>query len=1385
MSKSFQNVEPIPVPHIPNDAVLEELAGRQMLASLPRDIPFKVIDLQDKQDPSLFLSIAELLRYRASNSQGRLIPAFSQIDDKGKELTNVTWEKLDARAEKVALVIQEKSGLKVGDCVALIYRKSEIVDFIVSLLGCFIAGMVAVPINAIEDLSELWFILRVSKIHLVLTTENNLKTLTKSVKTRNSEFPKNVDWWPTNDFGSLYTHQIKSGKYNSLRSTPLAYIEFTKSINGELKGVAVSHHAIMSSCHSYTAGTTETIVFTAEDGTTSIVPNWDAQGADILLTYLDSRQQLGLNLSVLGSIYNGSHTIFANATIMETPAAWIYVLSKYKVTIALAGYPGAFYATKYYQKNTKEVLNYSKKSTPDLSALRLLFIDTILVKPDVNEFIANKLLKPLIKRMVYNTIDIITPILSLPEHGGVIVSFRDFLGPGKLEEFEQSYDQQDNITTTRKKTVFAPGKARDIWECVLDASALRQKKVAVLATSTSEGVIGGDEAGYLRVSSHGFPFPNMSIAIVDPETTLLCPSDTIGEIWVDAPSLGDGFWGIPALTEVVYQAIPILVPAETLQPEPYNRRFVRTGLIGTMIGGRLVVLGTFEDRIRQQRLDEPKEEVHIGSDLTNTITKKLRINSCTAFDIYVNGQYLPVVAIELNVTTSNEAAKLMEEVSDTLLAYHGVRVYAVFIVKKGQLPRFIKDGNQYIHHLLTKRRFLLGQLPINHIKIDVDNTIISEATSPLLHCKTDFMSLWHSTLSSFERATSLGLILPSSQPQHSGIEVVKTAVDERTGYDLSRFTNMIDIILWRTSLYPEENVFISAYQGTTKSLTWRKFNYQIASIAHYFIKKCMLKPGTRVMVFLHFHLDLVRTLYACFVVGLIPVLCSPLDLVNSSQRKVQHEMEVMIRTINDLNVQYILVSSSSEDVLRHKTIATTLKLALSERLPVQINIEKAPKYNKLLGPESGLSIHSEWASDKTRPAFILIHPSKSTPDYAVGERYITYTHDNIVSQCRSQKLTCQIKFQNPLVATGTNDLEGLGLLYAAFCGIYAGCSTILISSAGFQQDPLFFFELVARNRCSTVYANYTLFECAMSKIAPSQQRQISLQGMQNVMLAVSSRANPKLYERISRYLSLSRLEKNTINTVYSHPQNPMITTRSFMLLEPLSLVVDTEWLKQGIICPTDDTSRGILLQDSGIVPTNTMIAIVNPATMTLCPSNVMGEIWVTSDSNIKGLFATKEEYNNVFEATIKGADPRLTYMRTGDVGFLWKMQRGAIGTQTPLEEGQCLFVLGHLDEIIVSKGLFYFPMDIEKTVESSHQDIIPEGCYAVQATNNEIILIIAIQPGNGPLLSIIPVIVNSVLERHALLVDTIVMVERHQLPKRHNETKLRKKILSMYIQGKM
>lgn len=232
--------------------------------------------------------------------------------------------------------------------------------------------------------------------------------------------------------------------------------------------------------------------------------------------------------------------------------------------------------------------------------------------------------------MLQSPIEVVTPIVSLPEHAGSIVCFRDYLGPAKLEEYEQIYNQQDDTITTDKKTTFALGESRDVWECTLDADALRNKKVVVLAAGTaSMNDNMSDEPGRIRVGSYGFPFPHATIAIVDPESTLLCPSDTVGEIWMDGPSLPDGFWGIPGLTEAIYHATPVLVPSETLQPEAYDKQFVRTGLLGAMIGGRLIVLGSYEDCIRQQRLDNELgvEETHMSTDVLNTLTKKCRIDS--------------------------------------------------------------------------------------------------------------------------------------------------------------------------------------------------------------------------------------------------------------------------------------------------------------------------------------------------------------------------------------------------------------------------------------------------------------------------------------------------------------------------------------------------------------------------------------------------------------------------------------------------------------------------------------------------------------------------------------------------------------------------------------
>lgn len=414
----------------------------------------------------------------------------------------------------------------------------------------------------------------------------------------------------------------------------------------------------------------------------------------------------------------------------------------------------------------------------------------------------------------------------------------------------------------------------------------------------------------------------------------------------------------------------------------------------------------------------------------------------TMFEILINGQYLPILAIESIHASTAELSKMAESASDAVMTYHKLRLFSIIVVNKGGLPRYLKDGNQYIHHLVTKRRFLAGQLSIKYLKLDVDRTVFNEAFSITHH--TGSTSIWNSNVAAYELALSNHLISPRSRPQHSGIESVKSVIDERSGYDLSKFTNVVDIMLWRTSLYPEENAFVSVIQNNAKPISWRKFNNQIATIANYLNthKKFKMKPGTKVMILMPFGPDLVRTMYACFVLGLTPIVCRPPEPIQSLQVRIQEDVNVMMRTIHDLQITYLLVNSQSDELLRNKSILSAMKLSTTfdgkliglQKLPDQINIEKASRYNKLLGPESGLSVRSEWTLDKKRPAFVMIN--QSTDEYR--HEYICYSHENIVAQCRSQKLICQIKFNKPLIVTGVSGFEGLGLLHALFCGVYVG-----------------------------------------------------------------------------------------------------------------------------------------------------------------------------------------------------------------------------------------------------------------------------------------------------------------------------------------------------------
>ncbi|KAI9497565.1 hypothetical protein BDB00DRAFT_756293 [Zychaea mexicana] len=1369
--------------------ILADLAGRQQLPLQPREIPFSIMDHTNEHvDLNQFQNLAQVLRYRATKSGNARNAAFTVVDGRGKESASMTWEKLNARAEKVSHMIREKSGLHPGERVALIYRKSEHLEFVVALLGCFLAGMVAVPINAAEELAELSFILSLTNAYLVLTTDFNLKAFTRDMQAKSIEFPSNIDWWKTTDFGSWYPG--KKGGYPTIQVPDLAYIEYAKATNGELKGVAVNHKTIMSGCTSFQGAVTETksSVTPGEHGDElRLTPVYNARGgADTVVTYLEQRQQIGLVISVLWSIFAGCHTVFASSSIVDTPAVWIYVLSKFKASMALADYSSLNFIAKYYQTHTKEVVNQSKKVMPDLSSLRFLMVDSLVVRPDLNDFIAESLLKPLKNKTPAQTI---CAIASLPEHGGMIIGFRDFLGPAQLEQ-EETVDQasREPLVTS----VLATGSARDIFECTLNADVLKLNKVTVMATGEQARKDADSSPEVVCVGSFGFAIPEATIAIVDPETGVLCSPDTIGEIWVDAPSISGGFWAMPKHTEAVFHAKPIIVPPETLRPEIYDQEFLRTGLVGTTIGGRVIIFGPYEERVRQQRLGETfgLEEVYFSTNILQTLKKHTRVDQCTIFELAVNDQHMPIVACEIANVAKPELGKVANAIIDTVLNFHGLRIYGVIVMAPNTMARWVKHGRRHVHPLMVKRAFMNGEMPIRYLKMDVDRTVFNLAAN-----EDVVNGLWRS-FAAYDKAIRTGQIMPRpQQQQHTGMETVREVIDERTDFDLNKFSNIVDVLLWRTKLTSEEVAYIAVTQATngtvinTKPYSWRKINSKIAAGANYLMKKGW-KRGRKALVLVPFGVEWIQAIYACMVLGVIPVLFEPPDPEQNLQR-LKEEVAAMVSTVRDLDVTYILTNSASEDIMKHKNTSMMMKQVMMQykdkryRLPDYTNIGKASKTSKVLGKESGFYVKPEWFSTgETFPALISVHTAMDG-----RHTYTTYGHETILAQCRAQKTTCQLKAQRSIVGSGLGAYDGLGMLHFAFCGVYVGSPTIMLSVSDFYANPSSYFELLTRYKAKDVCSSHPLIQYYMNyskKLTPMEQGRFALPTVQNLMLVTEGRPRPGLYQHMVQTFASRRLEKEAINTVYSHLGNPMITTRSYMLIEPISLLVDFAWLRQGIIrpLPIEDEAYGIILHDSGIVPSNTMVAIVNPETGAVCPSNMVGEIWVSSDCNIKGIYGqTEAERQAKFEATLAGADPRIKYMRTGDLGFLWNVQRRVDRGQPVIEEGQCLFVLGAKSETIERNGLIHFPFDVELTVERCHPGIVPGGCIIFQ-TGQEIVVLAAVKANNHALSSV-PLIVNSILESHSFLVDTVAIIHSNQLPRTRFGEKQRRKAMASFLEKQL
>lgn len=326
------------------------------------------------------------------------------------------------------------------------------------------------------------------------------------------------------------------------------------------------------------------------------------------------------------------------------------------------------------------------------------------------------------------------------------------------------------------------------------------------------------------------------------------------------------------------------------------------------------------------------------------------------------------------------------------------------------------------------------------------------------------------------------------------------------------------------------------------------------------------------------------------------------------------------------------------------------------------------------------------------------------------------------------------------------------------------------------------FLTLSRYKIKDTYATSQMLDHAMANMPG---KGFAMHELKNLMIASETRPRNDVYERVRLHFAQAGLDRTAINTIYSHIMNPMIASRSYMCVEPIEMCLDLKALRRGLVLPVDPElePQSLLVQDSGMVPVSTQISIVNPETNRLCYVGEFGEIWVQSEACAHSFYMSNDPLDaERFNARREDGDPQAPFVRTGDLGFLHNVSR-PIGPGGALVEMQVLFVLGSIGETFDVNGLSHFPMDIENSVEKCHRNIVPSGCAVFQAGGLVVILVEVMR--KNFLASIVPVIVNAVLNAHQLVPDLVAFVARGDFPRSRLGEKQRGKILAGWVTRKM
>ncbi|MET7481819.1 fatty acyl-AMP ligase [Streptomyces sp. NPDC005538] len=267
--------------------------------------------------------------------------------------------------------------------------------------------------------------------------------------------------------------------------------------------------------------------------------------------------------------------------------------------------------------------------------------------------------------------------------------------PGTVDRFHAAFAAQGLATEVHcpsyglaEATVFvsAARPGRPLGRFALDRDALAAGKALPARPEDPRAVL---------LAGCGTPV-GQRVRIVDPVGRAVLAEGEVGEIWVQGPNTGRGYWNNLAQTRRVFRA--------SLGEEAPGD-WLRTGDLGTVLDGQLIVTGRLKDLIVVDGRNHYPQDVEATAQDAHEAVRRDRL---AAFGV-PGGAGERVVVVAEHARTVRlpdiDVPALTRAVRAAVSARHGLRLADVVLVAPGAVPR---TSSGKVSRALTRARYLEG-----------------------------------------------------------------------------------------------------------------------------------------------------------------------------------------------------------------------------------------------------------------------------------------------------------------------------------------------------------------------------------------------------------------------------------------------------------------------------------------------------------------------------------------------------------------------------------------------------------------------------------------------------------------------------------------------------